>query len=174
MKIRKAEAEDIQALLDIYNYEVENGVATLDLDPKTYEEWEEWFYQHNIKNHPLYVAETEQSVPGNADMLEKEVVGYASFSPYREKQAYCSTVELSIYISPSYRRRGAASELMGFMLEWAAKEESIHTVVSVITSGNLASARLHEKFGFAFCGCVREVGMKFGRYLDIDHYSLCV
>ena len=49
MYIRKAEKKDIQALLDIYNYEVVNGVATLDLEPKTYTEWEAWFAAHNIK-----------------------------------------------------------------------------------------------------------------------------
>ena len=61
MYIRKAEEKDIQALLDIYNYEVVNGVATLDLEPKTYAEWQAWFAAHNIKNHPLFGAEIEDS-----------------------------------------------------------------------------------------------------------------
>jgi len=174
--IRKAEEKDIQALLDIYNYEVINGVATLDLEPKTYTEWEAWFAAHNIKNHPLYVAELEDS-DTTAEMdvsVAGEVAGYASLSSYREKQAYCSTVELSIYIAPQYRGRKIAGALMEYILEKARADESIHTVVSVITSGNVASSRLHEKFGFTFCGCIREVGMKFGTYLDIDNYSLQV
>ena len=163
MHIRKAEQGDLAALLDIYNYEVVHGVATLDLAPKSLDDWQVWFDCHNVDNHPLYVA-----------VEDGQVAGYASLSPYREKEAYRSTVELSIYIHPEFRRRGIAGALMGFLLEEARKDERTHTVVSVITSGNEASCRLHEKFGFTFCGTIREVGMKFGRYLDIDNYSLQV
>ena len=144
------------------------------MEPKSYEDWEKWFAAHNIKNHPLFVAETEDSDTDAASFSAGEVAGYASLSSYREKEAYCSTVELSIYIAPKYRGRGVASALMEFILEKARADDSIHTVVSVITSGNVASSRLHEKFGFTFCGCIREVGMKFGNYLDIDNYSLRV
>ena len=95
MIIRKAKKEDLKELLDIYNYEVEHGVATFDLETKTLEEREEWFYSHNVDNHPLIVAE----IDGN-------IAGYASLSSYREKEAYKSTVELSIYIGVSYRKKG--------------------------------------------------------------------
>ena len=60
------------------------------------------------------------------------------------------------------------------ILRIAKEDESIHTVVSVITSGNRASVRLHEKFGFTFCGTIKEVGYKHGRYVDIDNFSLFV
>ncbi len=152
MIIRKAEISDLRELLDIYNYEVEHGVATLDLEPKTLDEWEKWFYNHNIDNHPLFVAE-----------IDKHIAGYASLSSYREKEAYKSTVELSIYVS-----------VMEFILKEAKNDKSIHTVVSVITSGNEASRKLHEKFGFEFCGTIKEVGMKFSKYRDIDNYRLGV
>lgn len=163
MDIRKAEQRDLRALLDIYNYEVAHGVATLDLALKTLPEWQVWFDAHNVENHPLFVAEENG-----------RVTGYASLSSYREKEAYQSTVELSIYIHPEHRRKGTAGALMAFILDVARADERIHTVVSVITTGNEASCRLHEKFGFTFCGTIREVGMKFGRYLDIDNYSLRV
>lgn len=177
MKIRKAEEKDIEALLDIYNYEVRHGTATLDLEPKTLDEWKRWFSIHNIGNHPLYVAETEGSdaaAAGKGAHGVREVTGYASLSAYREKEAYCSTVELSVYIATQYRRNGVASALMERILQEARQDERIHTVVSVITSGNAASTRLHEKFGFTFCGTIKEVGMKFGKYQDIDNYSLRV
>lgn len=163
MLIRKAEAKDLNALLDIYNYEVENGVATFDLHPKTIEQWEVWFSLHNRENHPLIVAEKD----GGA-------VGYASLSSYREKEAYRTTVELSLYVSPNHRRQGIATALMEVLLELAKKDDSIHTVVSVITGGNEASIKLHKRFGFTFCGTLHEVGVKFGRYLDIVHYELHV
>ena len=161
--IRQAEKKDVPRLLDIYNYEVTHGVATLDLQEKTLTEWEVWFSQHNRDNHPLFVAEKDGIV-----------IGYVSLSSYREKEAYRTTVELSIYIAPEGRRQGIASQLMGFILEKAKTDPAIHTVVSVITSGNEASTKLHEKFGFTFCGTIKEVGMKFGKYLDIDNYYLLV
>ena len=163
MHIRTARREDVPALLDIYNYEVEHGVSTLDLTKRTPEQWQGWYAAHNRDNHPLIVAEEEGTV-----------AGYASLSPYREKEAYRSTVELSIYIHPDFRRQGVASGLMQAILELARQDQGTHTVVSVITSGNAASARLHEKFGFTFCGTIRQVGMKFGRYRDIDNYELIV
>lgn len=162
MTIRKAEAGDLPELLDIYNYEVEHGVATLDLHPKTLPEWQRWFAAHNVDNHPLIVADNGH------------VAGYASLSSYREKEAYRTTVELSVYIAPQDRRQGVASALMQEILRMAREDAGIHTVVSVITAGNEASCRLHRKFGFEFCGTIREVGMKFGQYLDIENYQLVV
>ncbi|MNP38663.1 hypothetical protein D3C76_1321910 [compost metagenome] len=63
---------------------------------------------------------------------------------------------------------------MEFTLDEAKKDERTHTVVSVITAGNEASRKLHEKFGFEFCGTIKEVGMKFGEYRDIENYRLGV
>lgn len=163
MEIRTAREEDLQQLLDIYNDEVINGVATLDLEPKSLEDRAEWFRSHNVDNHPLYVAE-----------VDNRVAGYASLSSYREKEAYRTTVELSIYIGREYRGQGVATALMEYILEDARKRPDVHTVVSVITAGNQASTRLHEKFGFTFCGAIREVGMKFGKYQDIENYQLLV
>jgi len=163
MLIRKAELKDLGELLEIYNYEVVYGISTLDLRPKTLEEWRQWFDAHNIDNHPLLVAETD----GHA-------VGYASLSSYREKEAYCSTVELSVYVGAAYRRRGVADTLMKAILELARADASIHMVVSVITGGNEASIRLHNKYGFTYCGCMHEVGYKLGAYRDIENYELKV
>ena len=87
MEIRKAQEADLPALLDIYNYEVEHGTATFDLHPKTLEERREWFDQHPGGRHILLSA-----------VEDGRAVGYASLSPYREKEAYAATVELSIYV----------------------------------------------------------------------------
>ena len=176
MKIRKAKEQDVWELLNIYNYEVEHGVSTLDLHPRTLPEWQQWFKVHTTRIHPIYVAELEEGDTAAAakEMQAGVIAGYASLSPYRDKEAYRSTVELSVYISPNCRRMGIAAKLMGFLLEQARQEEEIHTVVSVITSGNEASEKLHEKFGFTFCGTIPEVGMKFGVYQSIDNYSLQV
>ena len=161
--IRKAERKDIPALLDIYNYEVRNGVATLDINEKSLDQWTVWFENHNIKNHPLIVLEDEGIIKG-----------YASLSSYREKEAYASTVELSIYVHHDYRGQGVGRILMNEILDIARADSTIHTVVSVITSGNSVSEVLHEKSGFTFCGKIREAGIKHGRLIDISNYQLMV
>lgn len=163
MRIRTAVRADVPALRDIYNEEVACGVATLDLHPRTLEDRIAWFEVHNVDNHPLIVAEEAG-----------EVMGYASLSPYREKEAYRTTVELSIYVGSRFRRRGVAARLMQEILALARADENTHLVISVITAGNEASVRLHARFGFAFCGTIHEVGEKFGRLLDIENYELKV
>lgn len=163
LTIRPAALRDLEALTAIYNYEVEHGVATLDLTPRTLAERRVWLDAHNVDNHPLLVAE-----------VDGVVVGYASLSSYRPKDAYRTTVELSVYIVPDRRGQGVAAALMTELLALARQDPDTHAVVSVITSGNEASRRLHEKFGFTFCGTVPDVAFKFGRSLGIDHYRLSV
>lgn len=161
MTIRPARESDLPELLAIYNYEVEHGVATLDLNPRTLAEWEEWFRQHHTDTHFILAGEENGAA-----------VGYASLSEYRQKEAYASTAELSVYISPEHRRKGAASALMGAVLDRAKACGKLHSVVSVITAGNGASEKLHQKFGFTFCGTLHQVGFKHGQYRDIDNFEL--
>lgn len=161
--IRNSEISDLPELLRIYNYEVENGVATLDIHPQTTEERKRWFDAHGSANHPLVTA-----------VEDGEIAGYASLSSYRDKEAYSSTVELSVYVAPEHRRRGVAVKLMEYLVDFARNDPSTHCVVSVITAGNEASVKLHEKFGFTYSGTIPEVGEKFGRYLDIVNYALIV
>ena len=161
--IRSITKDDVFACLSIYNYEVEHGVATLDLEPRTLEEWHEWYNAHSDEHHPIIVG-----------TIDDVVVGYASLSPYRTKDAFKSTVELSIYIHQGYRGKGVASKLMAHILEHAKETETLHTVVSVITAGNAASTALHERFGFTYCGLTPQVGFKHGKYQDTETYALLV
>ena len=161
MEIRAATQADIPALLGIYNHEVINGTATLDLEPRTLHEWQEWYSAHQTPEHFILTA-----------VCGDRIAGYASLSEYRKKQAYCSTVELSVYVGEEFRRQGVASALIDQVLKIARQSGRIHSVVSVITAGNEASERLHRKFGFNFCGTLHEVGFKHGKYRDIDNFEL--
>ena len=163
MEIRKAQEADLPALLDIYNYEVEHGTATFDLHPKTMKERRTWFEEHPGGRYILLAA-----------IEDGRAVGYASLSPYREKEAYAATVELSIYVDVAYRGCGIADQLMQELLSYAKAREDVHTIVSVITEGNETSVRLHEKYGFLHCGCIHEVGVKFGKPLGIVNMELIV
>ena len=163
MKIRSGRREDIPALLAIYNYEVVHGVATLDLQERTIAEWTTWFESHREPHYPLLVVE-----------VNGHVAGYATLSSYRDKEAFQSTVELSIYIDPDYRGQGIATQLMDAMLAFARHDDTIHLVVSVITVGNEASVYLHKRFQFQYCGTMCQVGYKHGAYRDIVNYTLQV
>ena len=161
--IRSITKDDVFACLSIYNYEVEHGVATLDLEPRTLEEWHEWYNAHSDEHHPIIVG-----------TIDDVVVGYASLSPYRLKDAFKSTVELSIYIHKDYRGQGVATRLMERILEMAKADTMIHNVVSVITAGNEESTKLHNRFSFTYCGLTPEVGFKHGKYQDTETYALLV
>ncbi|KGQ48004.1 GNAT family acetyltransferase [Gallibacterium anatis 10672-6] len=161
--IRPAQQQDLPALLAIYNHEILNGVATFDLQPKSLAERQSWFDEHNKNNHPLLVAEQDGAV-----------LGYASLSRYAEKAAYNSTVELSVYIAPSARRQGIASQLMLAVIDLAKKDNATHLIVSLITGTNQASMSLHQKFGFNKVGTLHQVGYKHQQFLDVHIYELFV
>ena len=163
LNIRRARIDDVPSCLDIYNYEVVNGVATLDLEPRMLPEWQEWYEAHSDEHHPIIVG-----------AVDGVVAGYASLSPYRPKEAYKSTVELSIYIHQDYRGKGIATQLMAHILEIAKNDPLLHNVVSVITAGNEGSTKLHERFGFTYCGLTPQVGFKHGKYQDTETYALLV
>ncbi len=163
LKIRKATESDISAMLEIYNFEVENGFSTLDLEKRSFEDRSLWFHSHNKNNHPLIVAEKNGGV-----------VGYACLSPFRVKPAYNSTVELSVYVADKHKGCGVGKALMEEILKLAREDERTHLAVSVITSPNTVSISMHEKFGFSFCGRIHGAAFKFDRAVDVLFYELKV
>ena len=164
MRIRTATEAHLPALLEIYNDEVLHGVATFDTEPQTLEARRAWLRAHNVDHHPLIVALSETD----------EVLGYASLSTFIQKDAFASTVELSIYVHRRHRHEGVGSTLLAAVLDLARRDEQLHRVVSIITTENKASEALHEKFGFHRAGILTEVGFKFGRALSVGYWELAV
>ena len=156
--IRDAELNDLPEMLAIYNEAVRNLTATFDLQELTMEERRAWFDQHKGK-FPFIVA-----------VIDGEVAGYSCLSQFNGKPAYSRTTELSIYISSKHRGHGIGSALMNEMIQ-KAEETGVHTMISLISGGNLASIKLHEKFGFKCAGCLKEVGFKFGKWQDVFYYQ---
>lgn len=159
--IRKARLEDLDQLMAIYNEAVENTVATFDLETKDYEDRLAWFNEHQRDPYVLLVYE-----------IEGEVAGYASLSKYRERPAFDSSVEISVYIGPDFRNRGVGKALMKEVIDYAYSNERVHTIVSLITGENEQSIYLHKQLGFEFCGKIKDAGYKFGRWLDLDVYQI--
>ena len=101
---------------------------------------------------------------------ERGVLGFASYGPFRSWPGYRHTVENSIYIAPQVRRQGVGTLLLQALLQRAVAAQ-LHTIVAGIDGENLASMRLHEKLGFSRVAQLRQVGRKFGRWLDLIFYQ---
>ena len=155
LQIRKSTRDDLKAILDIYNEAVLNTTATFDTTARTFEKQLEWYENHKA-NHPVFVAE-ENNV----------VVGWASLSPYSDRCAYDTTVEVSVYIHPDHRGKKIGSKLLEVITLEGLKVKN-HTVISRITSDNLSSIHIHEKIGYRHVGTLKEVGVKFGKLLDVE------
>ncbi|HTY82490.1 MAG TPA: GNAT family N-acetyltransferase [Dehalococcoidales bacterium] len=154
LTIRKAEIKDLRAITEIYNQAVLRTTATFDTAPKTVEEQRVWYNQHGPK-YPVLVAEENG-----------KVVGWASLSAASERCAYAGTAEGSIYIDTECRGKGVGRELGAAILK-AGKDAGLHTVILKIAEGNEASMKLAKSLGFKNIGVMKEVGNKFGKYLDV-------
>ena len=104
--------------------------------------------------------------PGAAAGTTGTVVGFASLSPYRDRPAYSTTSESSVYVAVSARGQGVGRALLEGLVE-TARAHGFHALVARIVGGHDASVRLHEAIGFEVVGHEREVGRKFGRWLDV-------
>jgi L-amino acid N-acyltransferase YncA len=152
--IRPAKPDDITAITDIYNEAILTTDATFDTEIKTIESQKEWFGNHGSRN-PVIVAENET-----------KVIGWASLSKWSDRRAYSDTAEISVYVKDGYRGQGAGRQLIERIVQ-AGEEAGLHTIISKIVAGNDESIHLHEIFGFEHIGVMKEVGIKFGRLLDV-------
>lgn len=155
MQIRRAQLSDCQAISNIYNYYVENSTATFALEPETAAEREVWFNQHEQNQLPMLVA-----------VLDNQVLAFASLSFYHQRCAYRQTVEASIYVDHNFLSRGYGRLLMNELMA-AAEEAGFHAVLGLICSENTASVKLMLDYGFFEAGCLKQVGKKYDRWLDV-------
>jgi phosphinothricin acetyltransferase len=158
MQVRRGTIEDLSAIAAIYNHAIEHGVATFDVEVVSAAERRVWFTQFD-ETHPLFVCESDGSV-----------VGYAYYLPFRQKAAYARTKECTVYVAPDRHRRGVGSALYDVLVAHARAHE-VHALIGVLGGDNPASAALHRKFGFIEVGHLREVGHKFGRYVDTHYFE---
>ncbi|MBP9091805.1 N-acetyltransferase [bacterium] len=155
MQIRSAKLSDCQAISSIYNYYVETSTATFALEPETVAERQAWLNQHEQDDLPILVAE-----------LDNQVVAFASLSFYHQRCAYRQTVEASIYVDHLFLSRGYGRLLMKELMD-VAESAGFHAVLGLICSENTASIKLMLDFGFFEAGCLKQVGKKYDRWLDV-------
>lgn len=161
MAIRDAQPGDIPGITTIYNDAVAHSTAIwnetlVDTDNRL-----AWLAERQRAGYPVLVAVDEHD----------QVLGYASFGDWRAWDGYRHTVEHSVYVRADQRGKGTGERLMRALIE-RARGIGKHVMVAGIEAGNMGSIRLHEKLGFEQVGHLREVGAKFGAWLDLVFLQL--
>lgn len=154
VSLRTATLGDAEAMADIYNHEVETSTATFDLVPRSIDEQRAWIV---ARSGAFSAIVAEEPVHG--------VVGFAALSTYRDRAGYRTTVENSVYVHRSHQRRGVGRLLLTELIS-LARDSGFHTLIARIDSGSKGSLALHRSLGFVEVGVEREIGRKFGRWLD--------
>lgn len=154
ISIRLATAADAEAIRDIYNYEVEHTVATFDLVSRSLSEQQQWLASRSGAFAAIVATD---------DGL---VVGFGSLSPYKERAAYRTSVEDSVYVHRDFQGRGIGKTIVNELLN-VARVSGFHAVFGRITASSESSRALHTSCGFQLVGIEREVGRKFNRWLDV-------
>ncbi len=154
--VRPAKATDAAAIVEIYNREVTQTTATFDLVPRTLEAQQEWLADRSGAFAAIV----------GVDPRSRQVIGFASLSPYKERAAYRTTVEDSIYVHRDFGGIGIGKTLLGHLVD-VARESGFHSIIARIEATSSASRALHAACGFELVGIEREVGRKFHRWLDV-------
>lgn len=155
MRTRLATADDAEAMRSIYNAEVVGSTFTFDMVPRNREDQLRWLADHRGA-HPAIVAVDDHAT----------VAGFASVSPYRSRPAYSTTVENSVYVDSDHRGQKVGKLLLADLVTLASAH-GFHAMIARIVDGHEVSISLHRSCGFSLVGIEREVGRKFGRWLDV-------
>lgn len=154
--VRPATRDDLAGILEIYNDAVLTTTATYDYEPRTIEHRRVWFEEHERDNYPVFVAAGP----------DRRVLGWSALNPYHARPGYRFTSENSVYVAADQRGRGLGRLLLAPLMD-AAQERGLHAIIAAIDAENAASIRLHAAFGFERVGLFKQVGFKFGRWLDV-------
>jgi phosphinothricin acetyltransferase len=152
--VRAATIEDASAIRAIYNVEVETSTVTFDLVPRSLEDQRAWLADRSGA-HAVVVAE-----------VSGRVVGYGALSPWRDRPAYSTSVEDSVYVDRAFQGRGVGRALLDELVA-RAQAHGFHAMFARIVGDHHASIGLHQRAGFEVVGHEREVGRKFGHWLDV-------
>jgi phosphinothricin acetyltransferase len=160
IQIRPATTADLPAILEMVNHSILTSTANYHYDPETLEQREAWFSDHQKKEMPVVVA-----------VYAGNTIGFGAYGQFREKIGYRFTVEHSVYVAEGFHGRGVGSQLLAKLIE-SAKAQGIHSMIAGIDADNTGSIEFHRKFGFETVAHFREIGFKFGRWLDVVFMQL--
>ncbi len=149
-----------EQMLDIVNDTIAHTTWVYDYAPRTAAQLSDYITARQTDGFPVIVAEDEH----------ERLLGFGSFGAFRALPGYRYTVEHSVFVAKSARRRGVGSRLLAHLIDLARRMNQ-HVLIGAIDSTNLPSIALHEALGFERCGTMHEVGYKHGRWLDVLLYE---
>ncbi len=160
IRVRDAREEDLPEILDIYNHVILNTTSVYSESPHTMQMRLAWYLDRLANGFPVLVAEQEG-----------KVVGFSSFGHFRIWPCYRYTVENSVYVHVDHRGKGISKLLLSPLIE-RAKAMGLHAMIAGIDASNEVSYQLHQSFGFVEVAHFKEVGFKFGHWLDLKFMEL--
>ena len=155
-----AEEKDLSAVADIYNEVLRTSTAIYRDEETTVAERIEWWKNQREKGYPLLIADEDD-----------QVLGFASYSDFRPWPGYRFTVEGSIHLRPTARRHGTGTLLLHDLIAHA-RAAGKHMLIAGVDAENVPSRSFMEKIGAEQTAHLREVGFKFGHYLDLMIYQI--
>lgn len=159
--IRSALFAHLPGILEIYNEAVLNTTATYEYEVETLAERTAWFEEKQSAGYPVLVAED----------CSGEVVGWGALGGFRGRFGYRFTAEDSVYVRVDQRGKGIGRLILSALIE-EARKMGLHAIIAGIDTEGEASIRLHAALGFQKVGRCKEVGFKFGRWLDVVFMEL--
>jgi L-amino acid N-acyltransferase YncA len=157
MSIKIASEKHASSIVSIYNYYIEHTHHTFEETP--------------LDQNAMEARITESIYPWLIYEKKDEILGYAYISPWKSRSAYRHSAESSIYLKKEAAGRGVGTELYAALIE-LAKKHNIHALIAGISLPNPRSIALQEKFGFKKIAQFKEVGLKFGEWIDVGYWEL--
>ena len=158
LTLRLASLGDAEQICRIYNHEVSNTLATFDLVPRSLADQQRWITDRSGAFAAIVAVDPSDE--------RGEIVGFGSLSPYKERAAYRTSVEDSVYVRRDRGGQGIGKLILSELLQIGAAS-GFHAVFGRITASSDASIALHRSCGFQLVGIEREVGRKFNKWLDV-------
>lgn len=155
-EFKKISEEYRKAVIDIFNYFIENGYAAYPEEKMPYEFFD--MILKNTRGYPAIVIVDTHS--------QNKIIGFAFMRPYHPMKVFQRTAEVTYFLLPEFTRQGIGKKIMEFFVQ-EAKKINIDTLLAHISSFNQQSIAFHEKMGFSQCGCFRRIGRKFGNDFDV-------
>lgn len=162
MNIRPVEPTDAAQIAEIYNYYIDTSVATFESERIDAAEMEKRISETLAGNYPFFAAEENG-----------EVIGYAYGHQFRARSAYRHSVEVSVYIKEGFNGQGIATLLYERLFPEISRR-GFHAIIAGISLPNEASVKLHEKFGMVQVAHFKEVGFKFGKWIDTGYWQVII
>ncbi len=151
----------VPAITSILNEAIVNSTAVYDYRPRSLDWMQQWYQKKRAADFPIIGMQTDDG----------ELIGFATFGPFRAFPAYKYSVEHSVYVDARFRGQGIGRTLLCQLIE-LCRAEDYHMMIGGIDGTNQASISLHQALGFEHCATIQQAAYKFGRWLDLQFYQL--